>query len=369
MGPNAVREPELVRGEPARTSRRRVLPAVVGSFLLGGLVGVGGFAAGQYSVDQPGAGRVEATPGPGSGQDAAAAGGPAVPSSLDGDGAFEPVAEVARAVGPSVVQVETDLGQGSGVVYAEGRILTNHHVLADASQVQVRMADGRVFPVEVMGSDPRNDVAVLATDSADLPVAIIGSSAELEVGQLTVAIGSPFQLQQTVTAGIVSSLNRPVPNNAGSLSAMIQTDAPINPGNSGGALANRAGEVVGINASIRTDGLSSTNVGIGFAIPIDTAIGVAQRIEQKQSIEPGVLGVTGGGVDDGVGVPITEVVSGSAAAVAGVEVGDRILTIDDAPVTDIGELVGLVQSHFAGDVVELQVLRGTSSLTLEATLR
>ncbi|MEL6983045.1 MAG: trypsin-like peptidase domain-containing protein, partial [Actinomycetota bacterium] len=203
---------------------------------------------------------------------------------------------------------------------------------------------------------------------ADVPIAAIGSSDALEVGQLTVAIGSPFQLQQTVTSGIVSSLNRPVPNEAGTFSAMIQTDAPINPGNSGGALANRAGEVVGINASIRTDGTSNSNVGIGFAIPIDTAIGVAERIVSGQSLEPGLLGVTGDSQDEGIGVPINEVTDGSAAAEAGLQPGDRVLTIDGAPVTTIGEVIGLIQSNFAGDVVELQILRNGDNLEVQATL-
>ena len=200
-------------------------------------------------------------------------------------------------------------------------------------------------------------------------MATIGSSAALEPGQLTVAIGSPFQLQQTVTAGIVSSVNRPVPNVEGGVSAMIQTDAPINPGNSGGALANRNGELIGINASIRTDGTGNSNVGIGFAIPIDTAVEVAQRIVNGDSLDRGVLGVSSGGTQDlDVGVPISEVTAGSGADLGGIEVDDRILTIDGVPVSNIGELTGLVQSHFSGDVVELEILRGTDSITLEATL-
>lgn len=280
----------------------------------------------------------------------------------------EPAADVARILGPSVVQVETNAGQGSGVVYADGLILTNHHVIDGAEQVRIRTSDGRVVETEVLGSDPRNDIAVLSAPGSDLPIATIGSSAALEPGQLTVAIGSPFQLQQTVTAGIVSSVNRPVPNAVGGVSAMIQTDAPINPGNSGGALANRNGELVGINASIRTDGTSNSNVGIGFAVPIDNAIQVAERIVSGDSLQPGVLGVSSERQDSGIGVPIAEVTEGSGAEAGGIETGDRILTIDGVPVTNIGELTGLVQSHFSGDTVELEVQRGTSSITLEATL-
>lgn len=126
--------------------------------------------------------------------------------------------------------------------------------------------------------------------------------------------------------------------------------------------------MVGINASIRTDGTGNSNVGIGFAIPIDTAIGVADRIVSGQSLEPGVLGVSGEGQDNGVGVPIAEVIPGSAADQAGLQPGDRVLTIDGAPVTNIGEVVGLVQSNFAGDTVDLQVLRNGDNLEVEATL-
>ena len=344
----------------------------LGSFLLGGAVGIGGFVAGQQTNETDpapaeivtAAAPVEATPERSTGTTPE----PEAPA-IDLGSTVEPAALVAEAVGPSVVQVETNIGQGSGVVYADGLILTNHHVIEDAGRVQVRADDGRVFTVEVLGSDPRNDIAVLSAPEADLPIAAIGSSAELQVGQLTVAIGSPFQLSQTVTSGIVSSLNRPVPNAANSVSAMIQTDAPINPGNSGGALANRSGEVVGINASIRTDGTSNTNVGIGFAIPIDTAIEVADRIVAGDPLAPGVLGVNGGGVDDGgLGVPLAEVFDGSAAEEAGLLPGDRVLTIDGAPVTDIQEVVGLVQSSFAGDTIELQILRNGENLTIEATL-
>ncbi len=350
--------------------RRPPLAVVVaGTFVLGGLVGAAGFGLGQQyassetetsePVVRVAAPRADTTipdatvPIPDTGA-----------SPLD----VEPAAAVARMLGPSVVQVETDLGQGSGVVYDDGLLLTNHHVIQGASQVRIRTAAGRVVDVEVLGSDPRNDIAVLAAADSALPAAAIGSSAELEVGQLTVAIGSPFQLQQTVTAGIVSSINRPVPNLAGGISAMIQTDAPINPGNSGGALANRNGELVGINTSIRTDGTSNSNVGIGFAVPIDTAIEVADRIVAGDSLEPGVLGVTGDGQDGNVGVLIAEVVPGSGAAAAGVQPGDRVLTVDEAPVTNIGELVGLIQSHFSGDTVELEIQRGDMTLTVEATL-
>lgn len=351
--------------------RRRRSPVAVVSlaFLLGGAVGAGGFALGAQSNEATetvpqttstvNADQATAVGATGSTAQATA------PLDLN---VTEPAAAVAASLGPAVVQVETDFGQGSGVVFDDGLILTNHHVIEGASAVSVRTSDGRVFETEVLGSDPRNDIAVLSAPGADIPVAAIGSSTELQPGQIAVAIGSPFQLQQTVTAGIVSSVNRPLPNEDGTVTAMIQTDAPINPGNSGGALANVNGEVVGINTSIRTDGTTNANIGIGFAVPIETAIEVAERIQSGESLEPGVLGVSGVVNDEELGVPLDEVVAGSAAEAAGLQVGDRVLSIDGVPVTSIGELAGLIQTHFTGEVIELEVLRGTDPLTVQATL-
>lgn len=361
-----------VRVETSAVKRRRFPVAVTAAaFVLGGAVGAGGFALGQTldGGDNTAAIVNTAAPAGETGTPATSAAATPAPQAVPITPGAEPAADVARIIGPSVVQVETERGQGSGVVYADGLILTNHHVIDGANQVRIRTEDGRVFETEVLGSDPRNDIAVLSAPGSNLPIAAIGSSAELEVGQLTVAIGSPFQLQQTVTSGIVSSVNRPVPNNVGGFSAMIQTDAPINPGNSGGALANRAGELVGINASIRTDGTGNSNVGIGFAVPVDTAISVAERIVSGDSLEPGLLGVSGGGEDSDIGVPIDEVVAGSGAAAAGIEVGDRIVSIDGAPVTEILQVVGLVQSNFSGDTIEVEVLRGTERFTVNATLQ
>ncbi|MGH1490307.1 MAG: S1C family serine protease [Acidimicrobiales bacterium] len=363
--------------------RRSPLLIATGAFALGGIVGAGAFGLGMNygNGGSDTAGSVVNVAAPAVDRSSGSTGTQALPvpgtsnsedpNSNNGAVPFgaEPAADVARILGPSVVQVETNLGQGSGVVYADGLLLTNHHVIEGASQVQIRTSDGRVFETEVLGSDARNDIAVLSAPGSDLPIATLGSSAALQPGQLTVAIGSPFQLQQTVTSGIVSSVNRPVPNATGSRSAMIQTDAPINPGNSGGALANRNGELVGINASIRTDGTSNSNVGIGFAVPIDTAIRVAERIVSGESLDPGTLGVRGQRLDDGIGVPITEVIAGSSAEAAGLLSNDRVVTIEGAPVTGIEELSGLVQSYFVGDTVRLEIIRGETEMIIEAVLR
>lgn len=338
------------------------------AFLAGAVMAAASFGLGvTLTGDDPAPIETAATPTPVSGSRSEETSPPTpVPQARSTD----PVAVVAAALGPSVLQVETNLGLGSGVVYDDGLILTNHHVIEGAEQVRVRTSDGRTFDADVLGSDPRNDIAVLSVgQNSGLPIAPLAAGADLSVGQLAVAIGSPFELSQTVTAGIVSALNRPVPNAAGGFNAMIQTDAPINPGNSGGALADGSGRVIGINTSIRTDGTSNGNLGIGFAVPIDTALGVANRITGGASLEAGVLGVMSASeADNEVGVVIGEVVDGGAADAAGLVAGDRVITIDGAPVTNFGEVVGLVQSKFAGDQVDIEVIRNDERVAISATL-
>lgn len=168
----------------------------------------------------------------------------------------------------------------------------------------------------------------------------------------------------------MSAVNRPVPSRVDLVVvAMIQTDAPINPGNSGGALADRQGRVIGINTSIQTGGFSNTNAGVGFAVPIDTASRVADLLVDGRPIEPGFLGVRGGASpSDQTGVEITEVTPRSAADTAGLEVGDRVLSIDGAPVTSLEELAGLVLARQAGDDVILQIVRDGQTLELSVQL-
>jgi S1-C subfamily serine protease len=221
----------------------------------------------------------------------------------------------------------------------------------------------------VLGSDARTDIAVVSVGAGhDLVVAALALDEPLEVGQYTVAIGSPFELQQTVTSGIVSAINRPVYNGTG-WNAMVQTDAAINPGNSGGALADREGRVIGINTAIQTDGVSSTNAGIGFAMPITTAYEIAGRLLSGESLDPGFLGISGGepGTDE-VGVAVVEVTPGSAAADAGLLVGDRVLSLDGAPVSGFEQLAGLIQTSFPGEIVVLQVIRDGAVIDVEVTL-
>ena len=334
------------------------------AFLAGGLLTATGFGVAQWNNEPAAPAVIDATDTTpttaNSGQIVVA------PPDLDTD---EPAAFVAALLGPSVVQVETDLGLGSGVIYADGLVLTNHHVIQDASQVRVRLSDGRTLDGEIVGSDPRTDIAVISAGAGlGLPVAQLAVDDPLEVGELTIAIGSPFQLQQTVTSGIVSAVNRPIFNGAG-WNAMVQTDAAINPGNSGGALANRQGQVIGINTAIQTDGISNTNAGIGFAMPIRTVADVASRIVNGEPLEPGFLGVEGTEPAGGeVGVEIADVTAGSAAADAGLQVGDIVTSVDGAPVTAFQELAGLIQTSFPGDEVVLVLIRDGESLSITAVL-
>ena len=285
----------------------------------------------------------------------------------------EPASTVASAVAPAVVQILVpNFGQGSGIIYsAEGYILTNAHVVGGSTEVSVTLANGSTVDGEVLGADTGTDVAVVQIDaSLDFTVAELGGIETIEVGQLAVAIGSPFGLEGTVTAGIVSAVNRIVPNDlSGDLTrvAMIQTDAPINPGNSGGALADIEGRVVGMNTSIRTDG-GQGNLGVGFAIPADTAKLIADRIVEGVPLESGYLGVSL--TDATVGAPgavITDVVDGDPAATAGLLAGDKIVGVDGTAIRSSGELAAWVRLQLPGQSVQVEVERDgqTETFTVE----
>jgi putative serine protease PepD len=281
----------------------------------------------------------------------------------------EPVAAVAEAVGPAVVLIQSQGGLGSGFVYdGSGLIMTNAHVVQGANAVQVRLADGTTYEGEVLGADASTDVAVVQiSPEQELPVARLAEGGA-RVGQTAVAIGSPFGLEQTVTAGIVSALDRGVPNDRGITVNMIQTDAPINPGNSGGALVNRSGEVFAMNTAIFSQ--TGENSGVGFAIPIGTAKAVADKIVNGESLARPQLGVATaeGDETDVVGAYIGQVTPGSAAAEAGIEVGDEIVAVDGDPVRSFTELAGRIGTYGPGDRVEVQLLRDDRTLTVDVTL-
>jgi putative serine protease PepD len=315
-------------------------------------------AAVDEDVLAPGPTEAPATP-----EQAAAPAGPLDPA---GDAA-EPVAAVAAAVAPSVVRIDTDLGTGSGIIAdAEGMIITNAHVVQGVRTVTVQLADGTRTEGVVEGTDERVDVAVVDIDPAGLNLvpATFAPWDSVETGQLAVAIGSPFGLEQTVTSGIVSAVNRVVGD-----VEMIQTDAPINPGNSGGALADRQGRVIGMNSSIRTDGSVNGNLGVGFAIPSDTMLLVAERIVSGENLTAGFLGVSL--VDPTLGQPgalITELVAGGPADSGGLAVGDLVTAFDGVAVHSTGELGAKIRIAEPGSTHEVMVVRDDQELTVTVTL-
>jgi len=302
----------------------------------------------------------------------AAPGGPGIPATVTPSqiqAGNEPVVAVAKVLLPSVVQLETGQGLGSGVIYDQrGYILTAAHVVnGSGGDVTVRLADGTKVSGRVLGTDEGTDIAVIKVDRSGLKPAALALGVKLQVGQMAVAIGSPFGLEGSVTSGVVSAVNRSLPASGGNVFEVLQTDAPINPGNSGGALADREGRVIGINDSIQSE--SGVNAGVGFAVPVDIAAASATRIVQGRSSETGYLGV--GGTDPTLGQPgalINEVVSGSPADKAGLQVGDLVVAINGKQVQSMNDLAAQVRLLGAGQRAQLTVVRDGKEQTLTATL-
>ena len=278
----------------------------------------------------------------------------------------EPAAAVAKALLPTVVEIRHDNGLGSGFVYdSNGYIMTAAHVVQGVDQVDVRLYDGTKLTGRVVGTDERSDVAVVKIDRTGLRAAPLALGKPAQVGQLAVAIGSPFGLNETVTAGIVSATDRVLDDGR----EVLQTDAPINPGNSGGLLANRQGQVIGINDAIRPGDNSDGNVGIGFAIPIDVAAKSAAAIVQGKQVQSGYLGVSVGDAPNGQnGAVVQDVASGSPAAKAGLQVGDQVTAIDGQAVQSSADMVAAIRDHKPGDKVTVTVNRNGSQATISATL-
>ena len=298
------------------------------------------------------------------------------------DSGDEPVVAVAEALFDSVVLVSVPgEGFGSGIVFdEEGRIVTNAHVVDAAVEVVVTLPNGREISAEVIGMDVRRDVAVLrlAEGQDSLVPVVFAFSSDLEVGQLAVALGSPFDLDRTVTAGIVSALGR-VMDSYGCQSgvgaecagvAMIQTDAPINPGNSGGPLADRNGRVIGMNTAIQSTGFGlAGNIGVGFAIPSDTVVLVARRLILGLPVGTAWLGIRGETPTDGrTGAVVVEVVEGSPADQAGLHVGDRIFRSDGRAIRDMSSLRADIQIRLPGERVDLEYERDGATGVAEIEL-
>lgn len=290
-------------------------------------------------------------------------------------------AAVAARVAPSTVEVQVDLllgaGSGSGVVYGDnGYIITNHHVIAGANVISVVFHDGARFPAEVVGSDPVTDIGVLLVDRADLNPITIGASSGLVIGQPAIAVGNPLGLSggPTVTAGIVSALDRTLLDTGGEdLYGLVQTDAPIAPGSSGGALVDAEGRLVGITTAIAISNVGPAD--LGFAVPIDIVVGVANDLISDGEVRHALLGIQGGTAwadDDGaeypVGVMVEDVTAGSAYDLAGGHVNDVIVELDGAPVNTIELLLARLRRLREGDTVPVRILRNDGNTTLDVTL-
>jgi len=261
---------------------------------------------------------------------------------------------------------------GSGVIVdKEGYILTNNHVIEGADKVKVRLNDGREFTATVKGQDSRTDLAVLHMKSKDLPVATLGDSDKLEVGEWAIAIGSPFGLEHTVTVGVISAKGRSG-FGTGTYEDFVQTDASINPGNSGGPLINIDGEVIGINAMIIQPG-----TGIGFAIPINMAKQILNDLIKTGKVVRPWLGISVQDLTPEIaehfkakekeGVLIGQVYQGTDAEKAGLASGDIIISVDDKPIKNGGELVKEIQKRKVGQKVKLSIIREGKPLTIEIT--
>ncbi len=279
----------------------------------------------------------------------------------------EPIADAAEIILPSTVLIETTTGVGSGVVYrSDGLIMTAAHVVDGVDTVRVRFADGDQVEGTVIGRAPQVDIAMIQVDRTGLTAATY-STEKPRVGQTAIAVGSPWGLESTVTAGIISAVDQ---TNCSfeSCSSMVQTDAAINPGNSGGALVDRNGSVVGINVSIFST--SGANDGVGFAVPADIAVDYAEAIISGDPIETALLGVTGDNVDtEGqAGAVITQVNPGTGAAEAGLQPEDVIVGFDGVPINGIQDLQAQVRAHQPGETVEMIVLRNGDEIRLTVTL-
>lgn len=295
------------------------------------------------------------------------------------------VAAIAERVSPAVVKIEADgpdtAGSGTGFILSSGGyIITNNHVVAPAAasgELTATIADGRRVPARLVGTSPAYDIAVIKVDLTDLPRALLGDSAGVRVGDPAIAFGSPLGLDGTVTAGIVSAVNRPVStggDSAGETSFMdaIQTDASINPGNSGGPLVDGAGLVIGVNSAIATlggfQGEQSGSIGLGFAIPINAAARVADEIIRTGRAQVPVVGVSLDTAYRDAGAKVSEVSPGGPSDKAGLRPGDVVTEVNGQRVIDGIDLIVEIRNRVPGEVVRLTVERDGDIQDLDVTL-
>lgn len=328
------------------------------------------------------------------------------PVTLDADASSfsQAFIEVAEKVTPAIVQInvvsertnphsdwfffpfkdmpQEQKGSGSGIIISDdGYIVTNNHVVENASKVTIGLSDKRSFDATVVGTDPLTDLAVVKIDASNLPVAYLGDSDDMKVGQWVMAIGNPLSLSSTVTAGIISAIGR------GSLGLIkdsygvenfIQTDAAINPGNSGGALVDLSGAVIGVNTAIAAGG-TGTYIGYGFAIPINLVKAVAKDLIAHGKVSRGYIGINIGEVDNAIakslkmdkpkGVIIQGILEGGAASESDLRAGDIILSIDGKEINRPNELQSYVAAKTAGTTITLKVYRDGDIIERKVTLK
>ncbi|HTT93760.1 MAG TPA: trypsin-like peptidase domain-containing protein [Solirubrobacterales bacterium] len=370
-----------------------------GSALLGGaIVAVAGLLALATGLVSTGGGSTSTRSG-----GVVASGATPAAAVTKGEASGNTINQIYKADANGVAFIESKLAEGvasgSGVVLDdEGHVLTNNHVIEGASEVTVSLeSEGQMYPATVVGTEPNSDLALLKVEApaSKLHPLTLGDSDQVEVGDPVVAIGNPFDLQRTVTSGIVSALQREIQAPDGvTIDHVIQTDAAINPGNSGGPLINAAGEVIGINSQIATGGSGSEgNVGIGFAIPINTAKEEIAQLESGTADEHGFLGISGATITPELaqafnlpveeGVLVQQVEEGGPAAAAGIQGattaasvegtefglgGDIITAVDGEPIASTEALVEQISDAHAGEKVELTVIREGQTASVSVTL-
>lgn len=296
----------------------------------------------------------------------------------------EAVVEVAQRILPSVVNIEVQYGGlqggiGSGFIYrSDGYIVTNNHVVEDASRLKVSLRDGSIYDAKIVGRDPDSDLAVIKIDASDLPAAPLGTSSDLVVGELAVAVGSPEGFEGSVTSGIISALNRNIYIGNTPLLDVIQTDAAINPGNSGGPLCNSAGQVIGINTAIYSQTSSGGYDGLGFAIAIDNARPVIEQLIEKGRATHPWLGFMGSTLDPDTarvydlpvdkGAIVRRVIANGPADKAGLQPGDIIVAIDGVAVDSMDQVMLEIRKRQVGDQITVDFYRGKEKKQVKAVL-
>ena len=400
--PSAPYEPEPDENpatviQQAKDSRRAALVTgcltVLVSFAVAAVVGLaGGYIGSRAAQGFPPLGTTSGTAGVSSSEPVAAAAAAALPSvvNIDVTGTETPAGGTLPPGHPSVPPSQTApfTGQASGIAYraAPGGgtyIITNDHVVKDTSSLFVTAADGTRREGKVIGTDPDTDIAVVSIAARVPLIALVPSGSQLAVGQMAIAIGSPFGLQHSVTSGVVSATHRSLPSGASNntkgfypLVDVIQTDAAINPGNSGGALVDRSGRLIGVSSAIYTD--TGSNAGIGFAIPVGTATRVADELIASGKAKHPFLGIVGTTVDDQLaaekkltvkqGALVVEVTKDTGAAKAGLKPGDVIISLDSTPIRSMDDLLLAVRLTKVGKTVKLGIIRDGKNTTLNMTV-